>query len=292
MQNKDFKIDIKATKLDLIGQKIGDGRAAALAKALPDAKNLTSLNLAGNNIGEAGAVELAAVLPSTNLTALDLGANKIGDAGAKALADVLPSTNLTALSLGANKIGAAGAAALADVLRDPKNLTSLSLFNNKIGDAGAKALANLLPSTNLTTLDLGWNNIGEAGEAAILRVARENPLFLTRIRGLIYSDAINAAVYVNRQLEMTAKVGVLSLVDNHRFPVPVAVMVAGYVNGKNITEQDIKSIRDDTEVEALLAPAASGSFATLVRVVEAAFGGDDSQNRSDDMSSGLCCVIV
>ena len=251
MQNKDFKIDIKATELDLIGKKIGDAGAKALASDLLDAKNLTSLSLSGNNIGEAGAAVLAAVLSRTNLT-------------------------------------------------------SLSLSGNKIGWVGAEVLANVLPCTNLSTLYLGWNNIGEAGEAAILRVARENPLFLTRIRGLRNSDAINAAVDANRQLKMTAKVGVLSLVDNHNFPEAVAVMVAGYVNGEDITEQNIKSIRDDKEVEALLAPAAllsdpstpevapaaSGSFATLVRVVEAAFGGDDAQNRSDDMSSGPCCVIV
>ena len=139
---------------------------------------------------------------------------------------------------------------------------------------------------NATGLDLSQRELGDAGEAAILLAVKNNPLFLTRIFGLINSDAINAAVDANRQLKMTAKVGVCSLVKNHRFPVPVAVMVAGYVNGENLTGQDIKSISEDKEVEALLAPAASGSFATLVHSVEEVASGDDAQNRSDDMSRG------
>ena len=152
---------------------------------------------------------------------------------------------------------------------------------------------------NATGLDLSQRELGDAGEAAILLAVKNNPLFLTRIFGLINSDAINAAVDANRQLKMTAKVGVLSLVDNHNFPEAVAVMVAGYVNGEDITEQNIKSIRDDKEVEALLAPAAllsdpstpevapaeSGSFAPSVQIEEVA-SGDDGQNRADEMSRG------
>ena len=121
------------------------------------------------------------------------------------------------------------------------------------------------------------------------------------------SDQINAVVDANRQrlLEMTAKVGVLTLADNHEFPEAVAGMLAEYVNGDYI--KDIQPIREDKEIEALLAPAvsltepstsssvapaASSSFAQPQdSVAEVAFE-DDSKNRSDDRSRGLCCVIV
>ena len=282
---KDFKIDPQTIELYLLLKEIDDKGAAALADALLDAKNLRSLDLAGNKIGYAGAAALVRSLPSTSLTSLNLGANKIGDKGAAEIAGALrEAKSLAELNLACTNIGPTVVSALAGSLPST-SLTSLNLGWNKIGAAGAAALANFLPSTSLTSLSLVESDIGEVGEAAILLSAKKNSLFLTQVKGLGNSDAINVVVEANRQnLKTTAKLGVCSLVKNHRFPTAVAGMIAGYVNGKDITDEDIKSIREDKEVAKLLAPEEASTPEVA--------SGDDDQKRADYMSRGLSCVIV
>ena len=92
-------------------------------------------------------------------------------------------------------------------------------------------LAKALPAaTSLTSLDLGENEIGDAGAAAILEIARNNPCFVTEIKGLVNSAEINAVVENNRNnLANQAKVGAVSLVDDHRMPVVLAGLVASYI---------------------------------------------------------------
>ena len=97
-----------------------------------------------------------------------------------------------------------------------------------------------------------------------MTIARGNPSFLTEIDGLDNSAEINAVVATNREnLEKQAKIGALSLVDDHSFPVDVAEIMAGYVTSSvDITEGSIRDIR----AELFLAPAASAIEPTKKRL--------------------------
>lgn len=148
------------TSLNLIGHKIGEAGARAIAEGL---RGLTSLGLGLNNIGEGGTRAIAEGL--RGLTSLDLNCNNIGEAGARALAEGL--RGLTSLNLNSNNIGDAGARALAEGL---SGLTSLDLYNNNIGEAGARALAKEL--RGLTSLNLGYNKIGDTGARALAKELR------------------------------------------------------------------------------------------------------------------------
>ncbi len=83
------------------------------------AKNayLAELNLLGCRMGDAGAKAIADGLrQNSTLTSIDLRYNGIGDAGAAAIADGLrQNANLQSIYLGANEIGDAGAAAIAAI---------------------------------------------------------------------------------------------------------------------------------------------------------------------------------
>jgi len=146
----------------------------------------------------------------------------------------------TSLSLDNNEIGDEGAEGLASVLPDAKSLTSLNLVKNRISAEGAVAIAEVLPRTGLTLLDLAQNRIGAEGEAAILTIATSNPCFVTEIYGLDNSDEINAVV--GESLKQQAKIGALSLFNDHSFPAGVAVMMAGYVTSSVNDVNQIKKV--------------------------------------------------
>jgi hypothetical protein len=85
----------KLTKLDLVGNVIGDAGAARLAEYLAsDYCSIQELDLYGNRIGDSGALSLAkGVLKRdraedgrSGLSVLDLRANPIGPAGIKEIA--------------------------------------------------------------------------------------------------------------------------------------------------------------------------------------------------------------
>jgi Leucine-rich repeat (LRR) protein len=151
--------------LDLVGNKIGDTGAQALAQTTHLA-SLTSLDLRVNEIGDRGAQALAQTTHLASLKRLVLEFNKIGDRGAQALAEAIHLASLTRLDLGANQIGAAGAQALAEAMH-LASLVSLELGANKIGDAGAQALAKATHLASLISLDLRYNEIGDAGAQAL-----------------------------------------------------------------------------------------------------------------------------
>ena len=147
--------------LELVGYRIGDDGAQALAEALREKAKLSTLVLNRSSIGEAGAQVLAGALrENATLTTMNLGANSIGDAGAQALAGALRvNTTLTKLDLGGDGIGDSGAEALAGALRENSTLTELILNFNRIGEAGAQALARAMrENAALTTLELLWND--------------------------------------------------------------------------------------------------------------------------------------
>jgi len=131
-----------ATRLFYASLGWGDEEARAVARMLPHAPKLESLNLDDNSIGDEGARALAKALPrAPGLESLWLSNNSIGDEGARALAEALPHA--------------------------PK-LDSLWLLNNSIGDECARALAKVLPhAPKLKVLNLSNNSIGDEAKAAL-----------------------------------------------------------------------------------------------------------------------------
>ena len=73
-----YKNDPTLTKLDLVGDNIGDSGAQALAEALKVNQSITSLALENNNIGDSGAQALAEALKDNQaITWLSLWDNNI-----------------------------------------------------------------------------------------------------------------------------------------------------------------------------------------------------------------------
>jgi hypothetical protein len=197
------------TRLELVRSNIGVEGAQALAAALRNNATLTVLVLDRNNIGDQGAQALAAALMNNaTLTVLNLDLNNIGDAGAQALAAALRNNaTLTDLMLGYNNIDDEGARALAAALHDNATLTDLNLRVTNIGDEGAQALAAALhDNATLTSLHLGDNYIGDEGARALAAALRNNAtltsLGLRRNNiGDEGAQALAAALVTNRTLQ-------------------------------------------------------------------------------------------
>ncbi|RDD35199.1 Internalin-A precursor [Wolbachia endosymbiont of Cylisticus convexus] len=142
---------VNLTRLDLIGNKIGDKGAEALANG--NLVNLTRLDLNGNKIGDKG-VEALANGNLVNLTRLDLGSNEIGDKGAEALASG-NLVNLTRLDLSRNRITNKGLEALDKKVSD---FISINLLWNRVNILPFyvhKVTATVAPFACLLLLGLG-----------------------------------------------------------------------------------------------------------------------------------------
>lgn len=130
----------------------GDTAATELAKHLPSASFLESLDLRGNHIGDIGAQALANALQDSTIVHVNLGYNRIGDKGLVALSQAvkLDSCALQGLNLSCNVFGQEGTNHLALALKTNQSLQELSLFCNAIPHASCVELASCLEKHNFT----------------------------------------------------------------------------------------------------------------------------------------------
>lgn len=128
------------------GNNIGEIGATALARELPDLKEVRHLGLGNNNLGAKGGPAICRALANMSLTTLWLQNNGFGDLGAASLAEVLPQIRgLQRLVLSGNGVGDDGAASLAEGLRGTACLQRMLLEKNNIGAAGQRALRGVRP---------------------------------------------------------------------------------------------------------------------------------------------------
>lgn len=175
--------DRRLKLVDLWANGVGPKGAAALAKALETNTALQKLYLNENTIGSEGTASLARALTiNRSLLTLWLSRNGIGDAGADALAGVLKNTQarrLEALDLWGNGISAAGGTAIAEALHSNHMLRTLEMRDNAMGDGVARAFAAMMPRNRaLATLDLVNSGFTQAGVDALrggLKVSTANP---------------------------------------------------------------------------------------------------------------------
>lgn len=159
----------KLRSLDLCGNLLGDGGAAALAGVLASNRSLRRLNLAACHIGEAGGAQLGKALTTNRrLQHLDLSDNNLRAAGTEALAAGLTdNSTLLSLDLSENNVQADGARSLARALLANHTLSRLVLQDNRIESPGAVFLGEALQrNRGLQQLDLQSNRIFDDGMAA------------------------------------------------------------------------------------------------------------------------------
>ena len=165
------------TWLKLSDTNIGEDEASALACALKDVPELSTLSLGSNPLGR-GVMDLVQHLCSvpkpkedlspcldgvqmTKLTDLELRDVQMGEKECAALAASLQYLNkLKKLDMSYNALGH-GIIELAKNLNSVPNLTELDLSNTNIGEDEASALARALKDVpELSNLKLGWNPLG------------------------------------------------------------------------------------------------------------------------------------
>lgn len=172
--------------LSLAGNKLGSVGANLIGMLLPEASNLTSLDLGENELEDEGVLILAEALQSApaTLRSLRLGRNfsertAERPAAMTALAAYLnaPNCALTSLRLeGAPKQELrADVATLAFALARNTCLTALDLSGNACADTGLFALAKLLHANRrLTSLTLDDNNASLASLGALRSAMQRN----------------------------------------------------------------------------------------------------------------------
>jgi len=162
---------LSLNSLDLGFNDIGDAGAESLAAALASNTSLTTLYLSGNSIGLPGARSLAeAFQVNGTLVRLHLTGNNLGPAGAAALAEgIVGNQTLKSLYIGGCGVGATGACDLSAALARNAGLEALYLSHNDIGDDGLSSLAQALQvKRNMKVLELGFNGITPRGAAALV----------------------------------------------------------------------------------------------------------------------------
>jgi Ran GTPase-activating protein (RanGAP) involved in mRNA processing and transport len=175
--------------LDLGGNDIGDGGAAALGEVLKVNTSLTSRNLQSNGIGDEGVSSILKVLTecNTTLTELVVWDDDISEA-VKFAADAFVNANrdgmrllhatgnldLTSrLAIDGNSNGHATRVAME--LEDNRTVTALVLNKNRLGDEGSTHIAKaLIKNRVLASIELNDNSISTAGCLAVATALREN----------------------------------------------------------------------------------------------------------------------
>jgi uncharacterized protein (TIGR02996 family) len=152
------------TRLDLLGQRMGD-RGAEILAGWPALARFRELSVAGNRLGDAGAVALAQSPWLGPLTGLYLSYNELGPDAIAALARCPRLEGLRQLTLARNPLGPAGAHALAAATF--RGLSRLHVDHDGLGDEGLAALAGSRALGRLRSLQAASNGIGEAGAWAL-----------------------------------------------------------------------------------------------------------------------------
>ena len=175
------------TKIDLSYNKLGDGGAMALGRALSGgAPRLTKLWLHENSIGSVGFAALSDAMRLGGAPAIEevrIQHNCVGDQGATSFARAWAAGGCRALRevhARANKIGSVGLNALARELHQVPNLVLLylggPLGGNLVSDEGADALAAALRMNTgrAITVHLANNpHISSSAAERLLQAARD-----------------------------------------------------------------------------------------------------------------------
>lgn len=176
---RDFSLSLAANKLGSVGANL-------LGMLMPEASNLTALDVADNDFEDEGIVILAEALQAApgTLKSLRLSRNFAErtperPAAVAALAKYLNTDGcaLTSLRLeGAPKLELkADVAALAFALAPNKSLTALDLSANSCGDTGLFAIAKLLQANKrLTSITLDDNGASLASLTALRSAMQRN----------------------------------------------------------------------------------------------------------------------
>eukprot|EP01062_Namystynia_karyoxenos_P056628 TRINITY_DN47558_c0_g1_i1.p1 TRINITY_DN47558_c0_g1~~TRINITY_DN47558_c0_g1_i1.p1 ORF type:complete len:468 (+),score=127.70 TRINITY_DN47558_c0_g1_i1:86-1405(+) len=169
------------TKLDLVNNRLTAAAAEHFAAELSRADcRLSYLSLDYNRLGDGGAAVLAkALCKNTSLTVLGISDNAIGDDGAARLAEWLAASRGTVrnLDLSVNNIGTKGYAALGQALARNRVLLSLDLGGQQppCGDEAVFAvLRGLEGKPTLRKLDLTNSGLSGDSGAELLRLLRAN----------------------------------------------------------------------------------------------------------------------
>ena len=160
------------TDINVADNKFTDEFLEALAPAVAQSSNLSSLVLTGNQFSAAGAKALATAWTADGASVvvadLLLGNNRLGDEGLKNLLPLFSKYSFNKVELSGNGIGDDSVVALAEALQR-RQVSVLDLSNNKISAKGALALKNLMENnTNLHTVLLSNNNLASTAESANL----------------------------------------------------------------------------------------------------------------------------
>lgn len=174
--------------LDLSGNRLGDGGAAELGRALAGAPRVQQLALGNNAIGDAGLDALLDALCAGGapaLAVLDLRWNRLHAPAPLARALQHPALALQHLDLSWNKLGVPGALALAASLRGSA-LRTLLLGHCDVPAEAALPLARALQEAGcaLEELVLSGNPLGQDGARTLLGGVRaESRLRRIELRG-------------------------------------------------------------------------------------------------------------
>lgn len=175
------------TKIDLSYNKLGDGGAMALGRALSGgAPRLTKLWLHENSIGSVGFAALSDAMRLGGVPAIEevrIQHNCVGDQGATSLARAWAAGGCRALRevhARANKIGSVGLNALARELHQVPNLVLLylggPLGGNLVSDEGADTLAAALRMNTGRSITVHLANnphISSSAAERLLQAARD-----------------------------------------------------------------------------------------------------------------------
>lgn len=148
-------------ELSFHNNKIEGDAAPFLSQVIQGSPKLKHLHLGYNALRDSGVSQLAKILPQAKcLSTLDLTANRIGHEGGMAIAKALMSSDCTIqrLNLRHNLLDSDAIVAFADVLRENHSLIQLFLgFMNPTPDAAASVLEAVKNNRTLLLLDIyGW----------------------------------------------------------------------------------------------------------------------------------------
>ncbi|MDR3573850.1 MAG: hypothetical protein P4L50_08315 [Anaerolineaceae bacterium] len=170
-------------KLKMFGNNVTVAGARELAKAFLKAYKLQEIDLVGNPIGPGGAAAVMDALATAStepMISLEFSGCGIEDVGAKAVGRLITRRDCWSVFLDGNCIYAEGARAIADsVAASAYIMQKLDVSSNPLGDEGVRYLLDSIlaarpsQSRGVRELDITKTNMGLKGAMAVGRAVME-----------------------------------------------------------------------------------------------------------------------
>lgn len=169
--------NLKETTLDLRFYGLDSKGTMAVAMGMVVNSTLTKLNLMGNNIGETGMWYIQVMMSeNTTITSLDLSENNLKTFGAKSIGAMLQENKfLKELNISGNDFTDLDAPFLTKKIEEHTGLQYLNLSHNLFGDLSGTSFEHMI-SENITLqeLNLSWNQFRIIGAKKIASGLKEN----------------------------------------------------------------------------------------------------------------------